>query len=82
VSMPSWELFEAQSAEYKESVLPSSVTKRVSLEAGSTLGWYKYVGFGGKVLGIDKFGASAPGDLLMKEYGMSVENVVDAVKSL
>ncbi|MFN4215312.1 transketolase [Exiguobacterium sp.] len=82
VSMPSWELFEAQSAEYKESVLPSSVTKRVSLEAGSTLGWYKYVGFGGKVLGIDKFGASAPGDLLMKEYGMSVENVIAAVKSL
>jgi len=82
VSLPSWELFEAQSAEYKESVLPKRITKRLAIEAGASLGWYKYVGTEGQVIGIDRFGASAPGDLLLKEYGMSVENVLNTVKQL
>ncbi|WP_396214379.1 transketolase [Exiguobacterium sp.] len=82
VSLPSWEVFEAQSAEYKESVLPKHITKRVAIEAGASLGWYKYVGTEGQVIGIDRFGASAPGDFLLKEYGMSVENVLATVKQL
>ncbi|ASI35049.1 transketolase [Exiguobacterium sp. N4-1P] len=82
VSLPSWELFEAQTAEYKESVLPKRITKRLAIEAGASLGWYKYVGTEGQVIGIDRFGASAPGDLLLKEYGMSVENILETVKQL
>jgi len=82
VSLPSWEVFEAQSKEYKESVLPKRITKRLAIEAGATLGWYKYVGTEGQVIGIDRFGASAPGDLLLKEYGMSVENVLETLKNM
>ncbi|KGL45135.1 transketolase [Listeria sp. SHR_NRA_18] len=82
VSIPSFDLFEQQSAEYKESVLPNAVRKRVSIEMGSTLGWERYVGLDGKTIGIDKFGASAPGDTIIKNYGFTVENVVNTVKSL
>ncbi|WP_114569786.1 transketolase [Exiguobacterium flavidum] len=82
VSLPSWEVFEMQSKEYKESVLPKRITKRLAIEAGATLGWYKYVGTEGQVIGIDRFGASAPGDLLLKEYGMSVENVLETLKNM
>ena len=82
VSLLSWEIFDKQSDKYKNEVLPSQVTKRLSCEAGSTLGWIKYVGCQGKAIGIDTFGASAPGDVLMKKYGFSVENIVKEVKNL
>lgn len=82
VSMPSFELFEAQPKEYKESVLPSSVTARVSVEAASPQGWEKYVGPSGISIGISTFGASAPGATLMKEYGFTVENICDKALSL
>ncbi len=82
VSMPCEDVFDAQSAEYKAAVLPPDVTARVAVEAGATDGWYKYVGLDGKVLGIDRFGESAPGGLLMKEFGFTVDNVVKAVKEV
>lgn len=82
VSFVSWELFEEQSAEYKESILPEAVTARVSIEAGSTLGWERYVGKKGKSIGIDRFGASAPAPTLFKEFGITAENVVAAAKAL
>ena len=80
VSMPCVERFERQSAEYKESVLPKACTKRVSIEAGVTDIWWKYVGTEGKTLGIDRFGISAPGDVVMKELGMTAADVVAAAK--
>lgn len=82
VSMPSMDRFEQQSAEYKESVLPKEVTKRLAIEMGASLGWHKYTGFDGDVLAIDKFGASAPGELVIEKYGFTVENVVNKVKAL
>lgn len=82
VSVPSFDLFEKQSAEYKESVLPNAVRKRVAVEMGASFGWERYVGLDGKVIGIDKFGASAPGETVIKNYGFTVENVVNTVKSL
>ena len=80
VSMPCVERFERQSAEYKESVLPKACTKRVSIEAGVTDLWWKYVGTEGKALGIDRFGISAPGDVVMKELGMTAADVVAAAR--
>ncbi len=82
VSMPSTNVFDAQDADYKESVLPSSVTKRVAIEAAHTDFWYKYVGFSGKVVGMTTFGESAPGGDLMKHFGFTVDNVVATVNSL
>jgi transketolase len=82
VSLPSTNVFEAQSQEYRDSVLPPSVTRRVAVEAGVTDGWYKYVGFGGKVLGLDRFGESAPAGELFKEFGFTVDNVVKTVEGL
>ncbi|AUV11819.1 MULTISPECIES: transketolase [Aeromonas] len=82
VSIPSTDVFDAQSAEYKESVLPMSVTKRVAIEAGIADYWYKYVGFGGKIIGMRTFGESAPAELLFKEFGFTVENVVATAESL
>jgi transketolase len=82
VSMPSTTAFDAQDEAYRESVLPSSVTARVAVEAAVTDGWYKYVGMNGKVIGIDRFGESAPAGLLFKEFGFTVENVVKAVNSV
>ncbi|QFF98639.1 transketolase [Psychrobacillus glaciei] len=82
VSMPSWDLFELQDDAYKKSVLPSHLTKRLAIEMGSSLGWHRYVGFEGDVIAIDKFGASAPGEIVMREYGFSVENVVTKMKNL
>ncbi len=76
VSMPCWELFEAQSDEYKESVLPKAIKKRVAVEAGTTFGWCRYTGSEGAVVGIDTFGASAPGDLAMEKFGFTVDNVI------
>lgn len=75
VSMPSWEIFEEQTVEYKNSVLPTDVP-RLAIEAGSTLGWWKYVGSGGGVIGLDRFGASAPGKVALEKLGFTVENVV------
>ncbi len=75
VSFPSWELFEAQGGEYKESVLPAGVKARVSVEAGVKQGWHRYVGEDGSVIGVDRFGASAPAERLMREYGFTVDNV-------
>ncbi|MEP6794330.1 MAG: transketolase [Saprospiraceae bacterium] len=77
VSMPSWELFEAQATEYKKKVLPPSVHNRIAVEAGITQGWHQYVGDNGIVIGIDHFGASAPGDVLMREFGFTVENICE-----
>ncbi|PZV08751.1 MAG: transketolase [Leptolyngbya sp.] len=82
VSMPSWELFDAQDAAYQESVLPKAVTKRLAVEAGITMGWCRYVGAEGDVIGVDRFGASAPGDLVMEKFGFTVENVVSRAKAL
>jgi transketolase len=82
VSVPSTNVFEAQSQAYKDSVLPPAVTRRVAVEAGVTDGWYKYVGFGGKIVGLDRFGESAPAGELFKEFGFTVENVVKAVEGL
>jgi len=75
VSMPSWELFEEQSDEYKKEVFPPGIHARLAVEAGSTLGWHRYVGDKGDVIGVDCFGASAPGSVVMREYGFTVENV-------
>ncbi len=77
VSMPSMELFEEQSQEYKESVLPKNVRARLSVEAGSSFGWHKYVGIDGDIISIDSFGMSAPANILFKHFGFTVENIVD-----
>ena len=82
VSMPAMNRFEEQSKEYQESVLPSSVRKRVAIEMGASLGWHRYVGFDGELVTIDKFGASGNGNTVMKEYGFTVENVVASYLSL
>ena len=82
ISMPSFELFDAQSEEYKESVMPKAVRARVAIEAAATFGWHKYVGMDGEVIGIDHFGASAPYKLLFKEYGITGENVAAAAKKV
>ena len=82
VSMPSMDLFEAQSAEYKESVLLKSVKKRVAIEAGSPFGWERYTKCRGKIIAIDHFGASAPGDKVLAEFGFTTENVINTYKSL
>jgi transketolase len=81
VSFPSWKIFEEQTAAYKASVLPAGVP-RLAVEAGSTLGWWKYVGLDGDVIGLDRFGASAPGPIAMKELGFSAENVAARAKKL
>ena len=81
VSFPSWKIFEEQTAEYKASVLPAGVP-RLAVEAGSTLGWWKYAGLDGDVIGLDRFGASAPGPTVMKELGFSAENVAARAKKL
>jgi transketolase len=82
VSVPCFERFDRQSAEYKESVLPTAVRKRVAIEAGVTGLWHKYVGLDGKVIGTDKFGFSAPGETVMKAFGINTENVVTTAKAL
>ena len=82
VSMPSTNIFDEQPQEYKESVLPKNILKRVAVEAGVTLGWYKYVGLEGQVIGLDRFGASAPYKTLYKEFGITTDAIVEAVNSL
>jgi transketolase len=82
VSMPSWELFEAQSIEYRNSVLPPSVGARVSVEAASPFGWERYVGPAGAIIGVDRFGASAQGPVVMAQYGFTVEHVVATARTV
>jgi len=82
VSMPSWNLFDQQNAAYKEEVLPKNIRKRLAVEAGSSVGWMKYTTDDGDVIGIDKFGESAPAEEIMKEYGFTVENVVKRANAL
>ena len=82
VSMPSTQIFDRQPADYRESVLPSSCRRRVAVEAGVTVGWHKYVGLDGRVVGIDRFGLSAPAPVVFKELGLTVESVVAAAQSV
>ncbi|GBE46442.1 transketolase 1 [bacterium BMS3Bbin11] len=80
--MPCTRVFDAQDEAYRESVLPSAVRARVAVEAGVSGFWYKYVGFDGKVVGIDRFGESAPASDLFKEFGFTADNVVSTVESV
>lgn len=82
VSVPSFDRFNEQSAEYKEKVLPNSVRKRLAVEMGASFGWERYVGLDGSVIGIDTFGASAPGNTVIENYGFTVENVVKHAENL
>jgi len=82
VSMPSFYRFDHQSAEYREKVLPTRCRRRVAIEAGVTGLWYKYVGLDGKVVGIDRFGLSAPGNVVMEKLGITAESVIDAARAL
>ena len=82
VSFPCWELFDKQSADYKEKVLPGHIRKRLAVEAGSPIGWSKYVTDGGDVIGVTQFGESAPGDELMNVYGFSTKNITSKAKTL
>lgn len=82
ISMPSFELFEEQTEEYKQSILPNEIRKRLAVEAASSFGWHQYVGLDGAVIGIDGFGASAPANTLFQEYGFTVENVVETAMNV
>lgn len=82
VSMPSWEVFAEQEQAYRDAVLPPALKTRLAIEAGATLGWERWVGEQGAVIGVDRFGASAPGGRVLKEYGLSVENVVNRALDL
>ena len=82
VSLPCWELFEEQTAEYRDEVLPPTVTARLAVEAGVRLGWERYIGSGGDVICLDRFGASAPGDVAMKNLGFNLENVLERARKL
>ena len=82
VNMASWDLFERQPKEYRHEILPPRITKRISVEAGSTHGWHKYIGLEGEALGIDRFGASAPGKLLLEKFGFTSGNLYSRVKAL
>ena len=81
VSMPCWEAFEGQPAEYRASVLPDGVRARVSIEAGATFGWRRWIGETGVAIGLDRFGASAPGEVNMAKLGFTVEAVVEALRA-
>ena len=81
VSMPSWELFESQDEAYRESVLPSSVVGRVAVEQGAKLGWDRYAGSHGAVIGMHTFGASAPAGELLKKFGFTPEKVLEAARA-
>ena len=82
VSMPSWDRFEKQDKEYKQSVIPRTVKKRLAIEVGTSFGWDRYTGDEGDILAIDRFGASAPGDRIMEEFGFTADNVANKVKNL
>jgi transketolase len=82
VSMPSWEVFEAQDGSYRNEVLPATVSTRLAIEAGVSMGWERYVGPGGKILGIEHFGASAPGAVVLEKFGFTAEAVMAAVREM
>jgi transketolase len=82
VSMPCWDLFQAQPQSYRDMVLPPGVKARVSVEAGSPLGWERYVGLEGAIIGLNRFGASAPGEIVMRELGFTPEHIVKVAKSI
>jgi len=82
VSMPCWEIFDRQPPEYRESVLPSRISARIAVEAGIKLGWEHYVGLNGKIIGMETFGASAPGPVLYEKFGFTVEKIVEAAQEL
>ncbi len=82
VSFPCWELFEEQDEAYRESVFPKAVTKRLAVEAGSSFGWHRYLGNEGAIISIDRFGASAPGNVVLEKFGFTVDNVVAQAKEL
>jgi transketolase len=82
VSMPSWEVFEAQDGRYRDEVLPAAVRARLAIEAGVSMGWERYVGPEGKILGIGRFGASAPGNVVLEKFGFTAEAVMAAVKEM
>jgi transketolase len=77
VSMPSWELFDRQPRDYRESILPPALRARLAVEAALPLGWHRYTGDGGDVIGIERFGASAPGSVVMEKFGFTVDQVVE-----
>lgn len=82
ISMPSWEIFEEQSGEYKAQLLPKHITKRLAVEAASSFGWHKYLGSDGKMISIDSFGASGPADTLFKHFGFTIENIVKTAEDM
>jgi len=82
VSLPSWFLFHRQDQTYRDEVLPPSVGARVSIEAGSTFGWERYVGTAGRSIGLDRFGASAPAEVLFEKFGFTVDNVAATASEL
>jgi transketolase len=82
VSLPSWYLFDRQEPAYRDEVLPPSVGARVSIEAGSTFGWQRWVGSTGRSIGLDRFGASAPAEILFEKFGFTVDAVVNAVEEI
>jgi transketolase len=82
VSMPSMELFEAQDADYRASVLPAGCTNRLAVEAGVSMCWHKYVGTDGRIIALDRFGASAPNSKLAEEFGFTAENVLNILKEM
>jgi len=82
VSMPSWELFDAQPQLYRDAVLPPSINARLAVEAGVAQGWHQYIGDQGAMISVDRFGASAPGSIMMREYGFTVENVLQKALAL
>ena len=82
MSMPSWELFEAQDEAYRASVLPPAITARIAVEAASGFGWERWLGFAGRFIGMQSFGASAPGKDVFKNFGITTEHIVSEAKSL
>jgi transketolase len=82
VSMPSWKLFDEQPREYRESVLPPSIRPRLAVETALPLGWHRYVGDGGDIIGVERFGASAPGNVVMEKFGFTVDHVVERARTL
>jgi transketolase len=82
VSLPCWELFDAQPQSYRDAVLPPGIRARVSIEAASPFGWERYVGLEGAIIGVNRFGASAPGPVVMREFGFTVEHIVATAKAV
>ena len=82
VSLPSWEIFDRQKQEYRDTVLPPQVSARISVEAGIKLGWEHYTGLKGKIIGMDSFGASAPGPVLYEKFGFTAARIIAAAKEL